>query len=195
MKINSAKFVKGAVGPDEVFEGHYPHIAFIGRSNVGKSSLINTLVNQKGLARTSSSPGSTRQINIFLINNSLYFIDLPGYGFAKASLKAQENLMALIYWYLFDSGYDQQRVVLIIDANVGPMERDITMLQLLEERKKDIIIVANKIDKIKKSQYAQHLQKIKNFAGNHTLVYCSSEKQTGINELRKELFGSTDGKR
>ena len=85
MNITSARFIKGVVGPDENLEDGVPQIAFIGRSNVGKSSVINTLANQKGLAKTSSFPGRTQQINLFLINKSFYLVDLPGYGFAKAS--------------------------------------------------------------------------------------------------------------
>jgi len=85
MRITSATFVKGIVGSDEILEGEFPQIAFIGRSNVGKSSVINSLTNQKGLAITSSFPGRTREINLFLINDAFYLLDLPGYGYAKAS--------------------------------------------------------------------------------------------------------------
>lgn len=111
MKITSAKFVKGTVWTDEIFEDGVPQVAFIGRSNVGKSSGINSLVNQPGLARTSSFPGRTQEINIFFINKSLYFIDLPGYGFSKGSREAQTKLLKLIFWYLFESGYAQKEVL------------------------------------------------------------------------------------
>lgn len=188
MNITSAKFIKGAVGTDEIFEDGTPQIAFIGRSNVGKSSVINSLVRQKELARTSSFPGRTKEINIFLVNKSFYLIDLPGYGFAHASREAQKSLLKLIFWYLFDSGYVQKKIVLILDANTGSTEIDLKMLRGLEEQGKDIIIVANKVDKIKKSQYARQLQKIKDIAGNHTIIPYSSEKKIGVKELRKEIL-------
>ena len=188
MNITSAKFVKSAVGTDEVFEDGTPQIAFVGRSNVGKSSVINSLVKQKELARTSSFPGRTREINIFLVNKSFYLIDLPGYGFAKVSHEIQKTLLKLIFWYLFDSGYVQKKIVLIMDANVGPTEIDLKVLRGLEEQGKDIVIVANKVDKIKKSQYTRQLQKIKNIAGDHKVISYSSEKKIGVEELRKEIL-------
>ena len=188
MNTISAQFVKGVVGADEIFESNIPQIAFIGRSNVGKSSIINSLVSQPGLARTSSFPGRTQEINIFLVQKTFYFIDLPGYGFAKAPREVQKKLLALIYWYLFDSGYHQRKIVLILDALVGPTETDLEFLRGLSARRKNIVIVANKIDKIKKSQYARHLQKIKAIAGNLTVIPYSSEKKIGIRELRKEIF-------
>src|SRR5947209_1920735 len=149
MNITSAKFVKGVVGEDEVLEDGTPQVAFIGRSNVGKSSVINTLANQKGLAKTSSFPGRTQEINVFLINKAFYLVDLPGYGFAKGSKQTQEKIQSLIYWYLLDSHYQQKKVVLIVDSNVGVTDTDAQMLHSLELAQKNIIIVANKVDKIK----------------------------------------------
>lgn len=188
MNIKSAKFIKGAVGPDAVLEDGTPQVAFIGRSNVGKSSLINSLANQKGLAKTSSFPGRTQQINIFLLNDSLYLIDLPGYGFAKASKEKRENIQDLINWYLLGSSYMQKLIVLIIDANVGPTGIDLEMLSALEAQKKNIIIAANKIDKIKKSDYAKQLKKIQEMTGYHKVIPCSAEKKIGIGEISTELF-------
>ena len=149
MRITSASFIKGIVDDDPILGDGTPQIAFIGRSNVGKSSLINTLTNQGGLARTSSFPGRTQEINIFLINKSFYLVDLPGYGFARASSAGRDKISDLIHSYLFNSNYEQKKVVLIIDANVGPTDKDIAMLCALEDHKKSIVIVANKIDKIK----------------------------------------------
>ena len=188
MQITSAKYVKGIIGSDEILESEYPQIAFIGRSNVGKSSVINSLTNQKGLAITSSSPGRTRQINLFLINKSFYLLDLPGYGFAKASREVREQLFKLIDWYLFKSPYQQKKVVLIIDANIGPTDDDLEMLHTLEDFKKDIVIVANKIDKIKKSKYAGQLQEIQNLVGEHKVIPYSSYDKIGISALTREIF-------
>jgi len=192
MSILSAKFIKGLVGPDEILDDGISQIAFIGRSNVGKSSLINALTNSKGLAKTSSFPGRTQQINIFLASasggNKFYLIDLPGYGFAKASKDQQKEIQQLIYWYLLDSDYVQKKVVLIVDANVGATDTDLAMLHSLEERGKDIVIVANKADKLKKSEYTKKLEAIHGIAANIPVVACSSEKKTGIQELTQILF-------
>jgi len=113
MKIKSAEFIKGAVGADNIFENEIPQIVFIGRSNVGKSSVINSLANQKNLAKTSSFPGRTQEINIFLINKAFYLIDLPGYGFAKIPKEVRYKIQKMISWYLFDSDYVFKKVVLI----------------------------------------------------------------------------------
>ena len=190
MKIRSAKFVKSVVGPDDCLENGIPQVAFIGRSNVGKSSLINSLTQQKGLARTSSFPGRTQEINLFLINKAFYFVDLPGYGFAKASWEGRERLVKLIYWYLLDSPYEQKRVVLIVDAKVGPTKNDLEMLQYLSDHQKNVVIVANKIDKVKKSEYKKQLQKIKDMMGDYKIFPYSSEKNIGISQLLEELLGS-----
>jgi len=188
MQVNSAKFLRGINGSDEILEGGTPQIAFIGRSNVGKSSVINSLTNQKGLAVTSSSPGRTRQINLFLINNSHYLLDLPGYGYAKASYEIRDQLFKLIDWYLFKSPYQQKKVVLIIDANVGPTKDDLEMLQTLEEFNKDVVVVANKIDKIKKSKYEAQLQVVKDLIGGHIIIPYSSHEKVGIRALAHEIF-------
>ena len=188
MKITSSKFIKGISGSDEILEHNFPQVAFIGRSNVGKSSLINTLTNHKGLAITSSFPGRTREINLFLINNSTYLMDLPGYGFAKASHKTREHLFRLINWYLFRSECKQKFVVLIIDAKVGPTKDDLEILKTLEDYGKNIVVVANKVDKIKKSEYQDQLQAISEIIGNHEIIPFSSETKVGIKELTRKIL-------
>jgi len=188
MPITSAKFIKSIVEADEILEDGKPHIVFIGRSNVGKSSTINALTKQKGLAKTSSFPGRTQQLNLFLINKKIYLIDLPGYGFAKASGEGRERLEKLIYWYLFNSNYEQKKVVLIIDANVGLTSNDLEMLHDLEKQEKNIVIVANKIDKIKKSGFVKQLQKIQNMVGRYKVIPYSAEKGIGVNDLTNEIL-------
>ncbi len=188
MKIASAKFIKGIIGTDKILEDGKPQIAFIGRSNVGKSSVINSLVNQKDLARTSSTPGRTQEINLFLINDSFYLVDLPGYGFTKVSKTLRERLEQLINWYLFDSPYVQKKVVLIIDSHIGIQNNDLEMLRSLEEHEKNIIVVANKIDKIKKSQYKDQLQNIRDIVGNHPVIPYSAEKKSEVGELLNEIL-------
>ncbi len=192
MNITSAKFVKGITGPDEILGDGIPQVAFIGRSNVGKSSVINTLANKKDLARTSSFPGRTQEINLFLVSakgaDSFYLVDLPGYGFAKASKEAQENIQRLIYWYFFQSDVEVKKVVLIIDANVGATNNDMEMLFSLKGQGRDIIVVANKIDKIKKSLLQKQLKEIQEVVGDKKLIPYSAEKKVGINELANEIL-------
>ncbi|OGI78151.1 hypothetical protein A3C57_00580 [Candidatus Nomurabacteria bacterium RIFCSPHIGHO2_02_FULL_33_12] len=183
MKIDNAKFIKGLVESDEILFDGRKQIAFIGRSNVGKSSIINALTNNKKLAITSSTPGRTQQINVFLINNDFYLIDLPGYGYAKSSKSGRKRIQELINWYLFESKTEIKFVVLLIDANIGPTNDDLDMLQNLVETKKNIIIVANKIDKIKKSLVQKQINHIRDIVGPHTIIPFSAEKKQGIDEL------------
>ena len=188
MKIESAKFIKSVLGSDSALESNTPQVAFIGRSNSGKSSVINSLVNQNNLAVTSSFPGRTQKINMFLINNSLYFIDLPGYGYAKVPEKLKNSLKAMINWYFFLSNYEQKKIILIIDANVGPTKDDLEMLYSLEDHGKDIIVVANKIDKIKQTQYEEQFNTIKELIGFHKIIPYSAKKKIGVKELLVEIF-------
>jgi len=191
MKIWTAEFIKGVVGPDKIFEDGIPQIAFIGRSNVGKSSIINSLTNRKSLARTSSFPGRTQEINVFLIQSRFYLLDLSGYGFSKHSLEKKRQLHRLIDWYLFQSPYRQKYVVLIIDAEVGPTDSDLEMLRALEETRKSIVIVANKIDKINKSKLQTRLKNIRDIIGNYKIIPYSSNKKIGMKELAEEIFGGS----
>lgn len=193
MNITSAKFIKGIIGPDDALYNGVPQIAFIGRSNVGKSSVINTLANKKDLARTSSLPGRTQEINLFLmsaagVKNSFYLVDLPGYGFAKASKDLQEQIQQLIYWYFFNSEVRQKKVVLIIDANIGATNTDMEMLFSLKDHHKDVIIVANKIDKPKSNALAKQLKDIQNSVGDYKIIPYSAEKRIGVTELANEMM-------
>lgn len=188
MQITKAVFKRGLKGSDDLLLDGTPQVAFIGRSNAGKSSLINSLTNQKNLAIASKTPGRTQEINIFAINNGThYFLDLPGYGFAKADGRLLEKLGKLIYWYFFDSGCNQT-VVLIIDAEVGPTTADIEMLRALEKAGKDIVIVANKVDKIKSSQYENQLKKLRQELVGHTLYPYSSKTKVGTEPLLERLL-------
>jgi GTP-binding protein len=189
VKILAARFLKGIVKPDSVLEDDKPQIAFIGRSNVGKSSVINSLTGRKGLARTSSFPGRTQEINLFLIEERFYLLDLPGYGYSKHSLERKRELHRLIDWYLFQSPYRPKCVVLIIDAEVGPTENDFEMLRSLEATGKTLVIVANKVDKIKKARTEARLRELRGLFGGHTVIPYSSDKGIGQKELAAEIFG------
>ena len=187
MNITSAVFMKGVMGDDAILEDGTPQIAFIGRSNAGKSSLINSLTGKAKLAITSSTPGRTKELNVFKINGTHYFIDLPGYGYAKTGGKALEKLNKLIVWYLLESKHTP-KVVLLIDAEVGPTANDLETLRELERTGKDIVVVANKVDKIKKSHYLNHMKKLSEQIKGHKLFPYSSTTKVGIDELRAKLL-------
>lgn len=175
------------MGDDAILEDGTPQIAFIGRSNAGKSSLINSLTGKAKLAITSNTPGRTKELNVFKINNTHYFIDLPGYGYAKTGGKSLEKLNKLIVWYLLESKH-RPKVVLLIDSNVGPTKDDLETLKELERTGKEIVIVANKVDKIKKSHYLNHMKKLATQIKGHKLFPYSSQTKFGIEELRNELL-------
>lgn len=179
--------MRGIKGDNEILEDGIPQIAFIGRSNAGKSSLMNSLTGIKKLARTSNTPGRTQEMNVFLINDTHYFVDLPGYGFAKTKMKTLEKLSKLLFWYLFVSHHNQ-KIVLLIDANIGPTVDDIEMLNELETTGKEIVVVLNKIDKIKKSHCKHRLQKLGEQLEGHKLFPYSSKTKVGIEDLVDELL-------
>ncbi len=184
----SVTFVKGVVKADEVLDDGTPQIAFMGRSNVGKSSIINSLTGRNNLARTSSFPGRTQEINVFSVNGAYYLIDLPGYGYIRDSREKKERLHGLIDWYLFGSHYEQKLVVFILDAEVGPTDDDLETLRALEDHRKAIVIVANKTDKIARSKYKSRLQEIQDKIGDHPVIPYSSRTRTGIRELTQVIF-------
>ena len=186
--IKSAQFVKGIVGLDPILNDSKPQIALIGRSNVGKSSIINSLTNQKNLAKTSALPGRTREINLFLINNSFYLVDLPGYGYAKLPKEMRFKVENLINWYLFLTTYEQKKVFLIIDAKVGPTKDDLEIFQALKEHDKKLVVVVNKIDKLKSSEKMKQLNQINKIFSGYKILICSTKNRTGIRELIEEIL-------
>lgn len=187
MNIKSAVFVRSVVDDNSMVEDTLPQVAFIGRSNVGKSSVINALTEKRDLARSSSAPGHTKELNFFLINNKFYLVDLPGYGYAKGSHANQETLRNRILWYFGNKHIEQHKVVLIIDAKVGPTRDDEDMLEYLMEQKKDVIIIANKIDKLKANDIKKSLANITKILGPHTLIPFSAEKKVGIGLLAEAI--------
>lgn len=189
MIIKSVKFIRGIVGDDEILKNSTPKVAFIGRSNVGKSSLINSLTNSK-VSRTSSKAGSTRELNTYLVNDSHYLVDLPGYGYARGNKASKEKISDLIEDYLFNPEYKQDKVVLIIDANVGMTDNDISMFNELRDAKKDFIIAVSKIDKMTQSEYHHGMKKIESIVGAHPLYPFSSIKKTGLNKLIDAVFSN-----
>lgn len=159
MKILSAEFVLSAMEPAHYPPALLPEIAFAGRSNVGKSSLINTLVKRKGLARTSNTPGRTQEINFFTVNDRVGFIDLPGYGYAKVPEKIRKNWGPMIETYL--SGRQTLRlVVLILDVRRDPTEEDLQLIHWLTFYDLRFLIVLTKIDKVSRNQLGERQRRI-----------------------------------
>ncbi|MFH1671695.1 MAG: ribosome biogenesis GTP-binding protein YihA/YsxC [Candidatus Portnoybacteria bacterium] len=183
MEIKTAEFIKGILGTNQILEDGIPQVAFIGRSNVGKSSLINSLVSRRSLVKSGSRPGKTQQINFFLINKEIYFVDLPGYGYIKVAPKQKEKIRRMILWYLFDSGVKFKKVVLIIDARIGLSEFDTQMLGLLNKNSYPVVVVANKIDKLKKNQLNKQLEIIKEKVNQNKIIPYSAKTNKGREEL------------
>jgi GTP-binding protein len=166
VKVLSAEFVKSATKPSEYPPGNLPEVAIAGKSNVGKSSLINTLVNRKNLARTSSQPGRTQTINFFLVNEKLSLVDLPGYGFAKAPLEVRKAWKPMVETYL-QTRKAIRLVILILDSRRGISPDDATLLDWLDYHDLPALIVLTKADKL--SQFERARQK-KGLAANPLLA-------------------------
>lgn len=191
MEITKAQFIKGIAGTDPILQDDIPHIAFIGRSNVGKSSLINSLVRSKDLVATSSTPGKTKRINFFKINDAYYFVDLPGYGFASRDHALQQKLREWISWYLQTDEVKQKKVVVVLDSQVGVTPFDDEILTLLEKQGTETVIVANKIDKLSQSEHAKLIRNLQeSYAGSRDvrLVPYSTKTGRGREILLKMLF-------
>jgi len=188
MEIKSAEFKKGIRGTDNVLYEAIPQIAFVGRSNVGKSSLINCLLNSKDLVKSGKAPGKTREINFFLVNKSIYFVDLPGYGFAKMDLEKREQMAKMIQWYFFEKVY-RRKAVLVIDMKVGPTELDLEMLRILQENNQDILVVANKADVLNQKERSSQMKNIATKMSGIEVVSCSAKTGEGRGEIIRRIFG------
>jgi len=156
MKIDTAEFVVGAASPSQFPSSFLPEVAFAGKSNVGKSSLLNAILNRKKLVKTSGTPGKTRQLNFFEINRGFRCVDLPGYGFSRVSRAEKENWEKLVESYLREGRF-LAGVVMIVDIRHKPSPLDLSMREWLIAFGLRHLIVANKVDKLKKSQVQSHL--------------------------------------
>lgn len=185
MRVVSAKFVLCAMEARQFPRDGRPEFAFAGRSNVGKSSLLNRLLNRKGLAKTSSTPGKTQTINFFDVNERIYLVDLPGYGFAKVPLALKNQWQALMAGYLRERE-PLRLVVQLLDARHPPSDKDIEMLELLDAAEVPTLLVATKIDKLKRSQRHQRLNEIRKILDldeEALIIPTSSETGEGIPDI------------
>ena len=179
MIIKNAEFKVSAVSPKQYPTDGLPEIVLVGKSNVGKSSFINTMLNRKKLARTSSEPGKTRQINFYSVNNSFYFVDLPGYGYSKMSKLEQEKVGSFIEEYLSKS-QNIALIIFLIDIRHNPTENDMLMYDYAIRSGKPFMIIANKADKIavtKVDNAVQDLQNILNPLHDLKFIPFSSERK------------------
>ncbi len=161
MIVKSSEFVTGAVKPGQYPSGDFPEIAFAGRSNVGKSALINTLVNRKRLVKTSSTPGRTQQINFFIINASVFFVDLPGYGYARVPASVRKGWGPMIESYL-KKRETLSGVVLIMDIRRMPRLEETNFIDWLDHFGRAHILVLTKADKLSKTKQIKQQQAIAN---------------------------------
>ncbi|SDI58642.1 ribosome biogenesis GTP-binding protein YihA/YsxC [Natribacillus halophilus] len=161
MKVNNAELIISAVGPEQYPEAGLPEIAFAGRSNVGKSSFINTIIERKNLAYTSQQPGKTRTLNFFAINDVCHFVDIPGYGYAKVSKKERAAWGRMIEEYL-QTRSQLKGVVLLIDVRHEPSEQDLMMYDWLKYYEIPVILVLTKMDKVRKTKRHAHIKQVLN---------------------------------
>ena len=179
MIVKNPKFEISAVGPKQYPKNGLPEIVLVGKSNVGKSSFINTMINRKKLARTSSSPGKTRQINFYNIDDTFYFVDLPGYGYSKMSKKEQEQVGHFIEEYLAKR-QEIALIIFLIDIRHNPTDNDRLMYRYIISSGFPCLILANKADKIavtKVDGVVKDLQKQLNPIGDITTLPFSSERK------------------
>jgi GTP-binding protein len=185
MKVTHAAFLKSALRLEDCPLDGRPEVAFCGRSNVGKSSLLNTLLGRKGLAKTSKTPGKTQTLNFFNVNNRLYLVDLPGYGFAKVRLSLKKEWSEAMLRYLRERE-QLALVVHLIDSRHKPSPLDHEMLDLLEEARKPTLLVATKFDKLKQTERTANITRIRGELGlddTAVIVPFSSMTQVGHKEL------------
>ena len=189
MNLHNAEFIRSSASKKDFIRDGRPQITMAGRSNVGKSSVINRLLDRKNFARVGNAPGKTSQVNYFLIDKKVYFVDLPGYGYARVSHAEKARWARLMEDYFADGQITVG--LLIVDARHKPTADDQTMAQGFHETGCPFIVVANKLDKLKKSEIEGNLQRIREtleLAEDEKLIPFSAEKGTGKQELLTALF-------
>ena len=194
MEIKQSEFIISAVKPAQYPTDNRVEYAFVGKSNVGKSSLINTIINRRKLVKVSGTPGKTRLINFFLINNEFYFVDLPGYGYAKVAKVEKAKWGRMIEDYLI-SRPQLQKVALLVDVRHKPTQDDIMMHQWIKHFGYEVVIVATKQDKLNRAELLKSNKVIRETLAlddSEEIINFSSLKKTGIKELLANMFPTTE---
>lgn len=190
LNVNKAEFIKSAASPAQFIRSSMPSVVFAGKSNVGKSSVINRMLNRKNFARVGASPGKTVHVNYFHIDGRLYFVDLPGYGYAKVSQSERERWGKLMEQFFAERDLITLGVM-IVDARHKPTADDLTMAQWFKDSGCQLVIVANKLDKLKKSEIEPNLRLIREtleLPDSVPLIPFSAEKGQGREALMAEII-------
>ncbi len=190
LNVNKAEFIKSAASPGQFIRTSTPSVVFAGKSNVGKSSVINRMLNRKNFARVGASPGKTIHVNYFLIDGKVYFVDLPGYGYAKVSQSERERWGKLMEQFFAAEGLIDLGVM-IVDARHKPTADDVTMAEWFKSAGCRLVVVANKLDKLKKSEIEPNMALIRQTLAlpeNVLLIPFSAEKGQGREALMAEIL-------
>jgi len=202
MKILDTQFVQGVVNETAVLYDGTPHIAFIGRSNVGKSSTLNAVTGKRRMVKVGQTPGKTKEINFFktrVLNDDesqghIYLVDLPGYGYAKVSKDKRNQLKDLIDWYITNPEVDLELICLIIDAKVGLTDLDIAMIQTIQKRNRNMVLAVNKIDKLNQKSLSQLKKDLLEHFLPEQVVYYSAETKKHVDKLLEKTIYSVKAK-
>jgi GTP-binding protein len=184
VKVEAAEFIRSAHGSEDYLRDGRPEVAFVGRSNVGKSTLLNRLLGRNGLARTSSTPGRTQAVNYFLVNRRFYFVDLPGYGYAKAGKEARREWAARVEGYFRET--PPATVVLLVDGKVGATPLDVQAHEYLAGLGLAVLVAATKIDQIPRGRWMSAMRDIRQTLGLEEtipVIPVSARSGSGIKEL------------
>ena len=189
LNVNKAEFIKSAASPKQFIQSSIPSVVFAGKSNVGKSSVINRMLNRKNFARVGASPGKTIHVNYFFIDQKIYFVDLPGYGYAKVSQAERDRWGKLMEDFFATPGLIDLGVM-IVDARHKPTADDVTMAEWFKSSSCRLVVVANKLDKLKKSEIEPNMQLIREtltLPDEVLLIPFSAEKGQGRETLLAEI--------
>ena len=190
LNVNKAEFIKSAASPNQFIRSSTPSVVFAGKSNVGKSSVINRMLNRKNFARVGASPGKTIHVNYFLIDGRVYFVDLPGYGYAKVSQAERDRWGKLMEKFFAAEGLIDLGVM-IVDARHKPTADDVTMAEWFKNSGCRLVVVANKLDKLKKSEIEPNMALIRqtlDLPEEVLLIPFSAEKGQGRDALMAEIM-------
>lgn len=194
MNLHNVEFIRSAASPKDFFRDGLPQIAFAGKSNVGKSSVINRILQRKNFARVGEVPGKTIHVNYFKVDQKAYFVDLPGYGYAKISASEKARWAQLMESYFSETALALG--ILIVDARHNPTNNDCTMARLFLDSGYPFVVVANKLDKLRKSEVQGNLAQIRQdleIPESCLLIPFSAEKGTGREELLKVILSAVQG--